>query len=1782
MLPCPRARKLISMVASALALAACGADSGGGADIEAEGELPEATSETVEDVESPDDTDSADARDDAEARDTVETDNDDAEDVRENRPPTDPVVALSPAEPTTLESLRAVITIEAEDPDGDTLSYRYVWTRDGLPTAFSQADVPAEATRRGERWRVVVKAYDGELEGPPAEAEVTIVNAAPHGGEAHLEPNEVHEGVSLACVAAGAEDPDGDVVDWLFLWRVDEVEVGVTTATLGDEQFERGQEVVCIATPTDGLAVGAAVSSEGVLVLNSAPALESAVLAPAAVTRDAELSCSFVGWSDPDPADIVPQVGYAWLRHREGETVLLEGASTATFVPSMLMPGDEVSCEVTPLNPGLTPDRGPSLRSARSLIVNRLPVMGGLDLAPANPRVDSVLTCTPLGANDADGDVLSFDFVWTLGGEVLAGADSSSLDEAFGKGDVLGCGATVRDPFGRGDTVFSAPVTIENTPPAGGYVSVSPLAGVREGTVLTCAGAGASDLDGDPLSWRYGWRVDGLEVGELGATLTSAHFDRGQSVVCTATPFDGEEVGSAISSGPVTVENSAPSLVSASVTPAEVARSGTLTCNHSGWTDPDPADASPEVAYAWFLGEPGANNPIPGATTSTIVPSAFQPGDRVSCSVTPLNSGLTPDRGTPVHSGTALVVNRPPSLASVAVAPPSPQVDSVLVCTPGTASDPDNDPVSFTYRWLRGAAPGTPIPDATSPTLSGAFAKGDVVRCEATPRDPFNAGPAMISAPVTIQNTAPTLSSLALTPASASPCATFVCTAGATVDPDASDTHTTTFRWTLDDLPVAHSDATWSPTDLTPGRRVRCHASTSDGMDTSPELASNEVTTTNTPPTLSAVSVSPSPTVHLGSMLTCVPTGYSDPECTPTPSYAWRWYRNGSQLEVTTATLSTSDFAIGDAVSCEATPLDQWTSGPARASNAVTLINDAPTTPVVLVTAPDGVAGPISCELVVPSADLDPLTYTWHWQLGDTPSFTGSQVLEQATTDCDRLRCWVSVTDGHTTVTSTTSELILPFGAGCDDGNTCTDDACAPSGGCQHLNHTRSCDDGDPCNGVEACQDGACTGGEPIDCGGITAPCLQATCNPATGACDLPMPDGWPCPDADLCDGLETCLSGSCQSAPPVDCGAVTNPCLQTTCNPDTGACDLPQPDGTTCDDGDACSLNDACESGTCVADSICGCELTTGLLLWYDFESSLQDKSGHGRHATPVKATTFTDSLFGRGLVFDGGQHLTVQNGKMLGPTASRSRTIAFWAKPTVRGTAVMNQYENGNPINSSFFIAPNGAPSWQVTGNGTNVLQGSIGPLDTWEHIAVVFAAGTDQTVIYRNGQEVARGSINYSEAQSTRDTKVGEGLGLLGNFRGTLDELRVYDGVLSASDIATLAAPTCEPLEPPCVCPAGLTGPDCTEPVTACGSLYLGDRLFHRAPLTGPVPTTIWIGFQAISKGIQNAGVIIDNARIYETSDASNPSLLFHDPFDTPADWLTRSGAIGQARVEGGQGFITADWGGFERTGTGTAVPSGHFQVQFDTYWGPNTDGVQIVVHRSNTSLPTWNHAWLWAAIGMGDYGSGDSDAAAIFALDPGGQSPITADSSTPITVAPTTGWHVFKLEVQPGDCEPPQPSGGLPTCEVPPPNGSGCPAGSTWEPAVGFCTTPWQTISTFSGNQPCGPYYRVALPSAMNEFRPRANSQVLGGFLNATQGPTDQTTHWSFSPNGETTICNHLWGDDLGTWTAGVRRIAGTAESYCANPASPPPLATHLMGCGVYSFSLEGRALLQPTP
>jgi hypothetical protein len=53
-----------------------------------------------------------------------------------------------------------------------------------------------------------------------------------------------------------------------------------------------------------------------------------------------------------------------------------------------------------------------------------------------------------------------------------------------------------------------------------------------------------------------------------------------------------------------------------------------------------------------------------------------------------------------------------------------------------------------------------------------------------------------------------------------------------------------------------------------------------------------------------------------------------------------------------------------------------------------------------------------------------------------------------------------------------------------------------------------------------------------VACADDGDPCVADTCNPATGACGVPAPNGAPCDDLELCTAPDTCQGGFCVGAP--------------------------------------------------------------------------------------------------------------------------------------------------------------------------------------------------------------------------------------------------------------------------------------------------------------------------------------------------------------------------------------------------------------------------------------------------------------------------------------------------------------------------------------------------------------------------------------------------------------------------------------------------------------------------
>ena len=960
-----------------------------------------------------------------------------------------PTVSVSPASPGTNDTLTASVTGPSADAEGDPITYTYAWTKNGAATAYTSTTVPATATAKGEVWAVTVTPDDGWGEGDAGTASVTIQNTAPSLTSVSLTPTAPSESDTLTCTPSGASDADGDSVSYEYAWTVNGVLISTTTSTLGSSFWKKGDTVSCAVTPTDGVDDGAAVSSSTVTIGNGAPSITGVTISPSTATVSSTLTCAVTGFSDPDGdadastfawtvdgvsagsgatlagafvgGDVVACTGtpsdgsatgatkstsitisntapvlssvsltptspssadtltctpgtttdadgttsftysYAWTVN--GSTI---SATGSTLAPTQHSKSDVIRCAVTP-NDGTS--SGSAVSSSSVTIGNSAPSYTSVSLSPTSPTESDTLTCTPAGASDIDGDTVSATYAWRVNGSTISATTATLSGTNFSKGQSVVCDATPTDGTSSGTAVTSNTVTVLNSAPTLTSVSISPSSPTASST-LTCTPSGGADADGDTISYTYAWTVNGTSRGST-STLSGV-FVGGDAVVCSVTPSDGSASGTAKTAS-VTITNSAPVLASVSLTPTSPTSADTLTCTPGSTTDAD-GTTSFTYSYAWTV-----NGSTISATSSTLGPSLHSKGDVIRCSVTPSDGSTS---GSAVSSSSVTIANSAPSYTSVSLSPTSPTESDTLTCTPSGGSDTDGDTVSATYAWR---VNGSTI-SATTSTLSGTFfSKGQTVVCVATPTDGTSSGSAVTSNTVTVLNTAPTLTSVSISPSSPTASSTLTCTPSGGADVD-GDTVSYTYAWTVNG--TARGTSSTLSGVFVGGNTVVCSVTPSDGS-ASGTAKTATVTISNSAPVVSAVSLTPtSPTS--ADTLTCTPTT-TDADGTTSFTYTYAWTIGGSAISATTSTLGPTSHSKGDVVRCSVIASDGSASSASTASSSVTIGNSAPSiSSLALSSSSPKTNDVISVAITSSDPDGDTLSFTYAWFVNGSAAGTSA------------------------------------------------------------------------------------------------------------------------------------------------------------------------------------------------------------------------------------------------------------------------------------------------------------------------------------------------------------------------------------------------------------------------------------------------------------------------------------------------------------------------------------------------------------------------------------------------------------------------------------------------------------------------------------------------------------------------------------------------------------------------------------------------------------------------
>jgi hypothetical protein len=489
------------------------------------------------------------------------------------------------------------------------------------------------------------------------------------------------------------------------------------------------------------------------------------------------------------------------------------------------------------------------------LTVNGLPSAPTLSLTPSDPdTTDDLVVTIESESVDPEDDTVSYDYRWSLFGvESAASTDARLPSDATTRGDTWTVTVTPRDSRAAG-TAVDASATVGNAAPSATGATIAPNPATAEDT-LTCSWTFV-DPDDDSDQSAVGWTLNGAPVGS-GATLATT-LVRGDWVECTITPDDGSATGSA-SSASLTVSNSAPTLGSVTIFPADATVADELVCSWSGYSDADgDSDAS---TLLWTIN--GASS-----GTSTSLTGGYVRGDTVVCAVTPSDGTNT---GTTV-SDTQTIANSAPVLASVAITPGDPDAGNTLTCELGTTTDPDGATAfSYAYDWTVNGASGV----ASSSTLAGSFSRGDDVACSVTPSDESDSGESVTADSVTIGNGLPEVTEIQVSPTSPNTEDTLSVSVS-TEDVD-GDTVSLSYTWFVDDAEVTGwSDATLDGASaFDKGQTVVVVVVPNDGTGDGASSTSDTITVANAGPGAPEIEVQPEEPQAGADDLVCIVLGDS-------------------------------------------------------------------------------------------------------------------------------------------------------------------------------------------------------------------------------------------------------------------------------------------------------------------------------------------------------------------------------------------------------------------------------------------------------------------------------------------------------------------------------------------------------------------------------------------------------------------------------------------------------------------------------------------------------------------------------------------------------------------------------------------------------------------------------------------------------------------------------------------------------------------------------------------
>ena len=323
-----------------------------------------------------------------------------------NGAPSTPSILLLPANPNTTDDLSLTITQASIDPEGQTVSYAYSWTKNGVPQPNeTSATLSHTLTSKGDTWALSVTPSDGSINGTPATVSTTIVNTAPSIDSLSITSTGTIYNDSVLTCSATITDPD-ETVTPTYTWNLGGQNYTGASVNLGNFSLSSGDSISCTATANDGDAPPVN-DTTSILINNRAPTVSFVGITPTSLFSNSTANCT-VQSQDADNDTLNTQI--SWMAN--GQTIAVGSSVTLT---GLVSPNDSLVCEaqVSDSNDTIT------VSSAEIFIQNTLPTTPSITTSSTNSSgnpaaEDDDLYCTIANSStDIDGDTVLYNFLWT-------------------------------------------------------------------------------------------------------------------------------------------------------------------------------------------------------------------------------------------------------------------------------------------------------------------------------------------------------------------------------------------------------------------------------------------------------------------------------------------------------------------------------------------------------------------------------------------------------------------------------------------------------------------------------------------------------------------------------------------------------------------------------------------------------------------------------------------------------------------------------------------------------------------------------------------------------------------------------------------------------------------------------------------------------------------------------------------------------------------------------------------------------------------------------------------------------------------------------------------------------------------------------------------------------------------------------------------------------------------------------------------------------------------------